>query len=177
MAEHNLFLGGGHTTNPDYAMFPAASITATQAVDAATHKNAQLVAINRIVDLTADDATRFYFDNNPTADDANEIWNVGIIPQGAIVLGYYYEIINPVTGLTLTFRVKNINSAATTNIAAGVSAAAATSGYVNSGAGLVGLMPYNHYLQIVPTAVPVGGIADLRLNVMAICIIPFSGQW
>ena len=28
MAEHNLFLGGGHTTNPDYAMFPAASITA-----------------------------------------------------------------------------------------------------------------------------------------------------
>lgn len=177
MAEHNLFLGGGRVANLDSAMFPSAAVSASEVIDAATHKGAQVVGINRILDFTNDAALVHYALNNASVDDANEVWNVGIIPKGAIVLGYYYEIITPVAGLTLTFRVKNINSAATTNIAAGVSAAAVTNSYVNAGAGLVGLMAYNHYLQVVPTAVPVGGIADLRLNVQAICIIPFSGEW
>jgi hypothetical protein len=177
MAEHNLFLGGGRVLNLDYAMFPAAAVTASQHLDIATHKAAQFTWLNRILDFTNDVALKDYVARNPTADDVNEVWNAAVIPAGSIVLGHWYRVATPVSGTTLTIRVKNLDSAATTNIATGVNAGTAAVGYVNSGAGLVGLFSFNHYLQVVPTAVPGGGIADLRVEVASLVITPFRGEW
>lgn len=177
MAEHNLFLGGGRSVSPDYSMYPAPAVTDEQIIDVATHKGAQFTWLNRIVDPTEDVALKDYIVNNPTADDAAEVWNLAVIPQGSIVLGYQYRIVTPVTGFTFTTRVKNINTAATTNISAAVDGGVAGTAYVNSGAGLVGQMPYNQYLQLVLSAVPVGGILGLRLEVGVLLVSPFRGQW
>lgn len=177
MAEHNLFLGGGRPSNGDFAMYPAKAVTASEALDMATHKSAQFSWLNRVVDPTQDVALKEYLRANPTADDAAEVWNIGVLPAGSIVIGHQYRVVNPVTGVTFTTRLKNINSGATTNISAAVDGGALGTAYVNSGAGLVGQLAYNHYLQLVLVAVPVGGIADLRIEVGSLLVTPFRGQW
>lgn len=177
MAEHNIYLGGGRVANLDYAMFPSAAVNATQEVQAATHKNAQYVWLNRILDPTNDKALGAYIAKTPTADDANEVWNSAVIPQSAIIHGHYYRIVTPVTGLVFTLRLKNIQTAAATVIAAAVSGAAVSEGWVSAGLGLVGLSPFNQLLQFVPTAVPVGGILGMRIEIGTLFTMPFRGQW
>lgn len=178
MAEHNLFLGGGRPNNGDFAMYPAKAVSASEALDVATHKGAQFTWLNRVIDPTKDVALKEYLRANPSADDALEVWNVGVIPAGSIVIGHQYRVVSPVTGLTFTTRLKNIQSAATTNISAGVDGGVAdATAYVNSGAGLVGQMAYNQYLQFVLAAVPVGGIMDMRIEVASLIVTPFRGEW
>lgn len=177
MAEHNLFLGGGRPNNGDFAMYPAKAITDSEALDVATHKGAQFTWLNRVIDPTRDVALKEYLRANPSADDALEVWNVGVIPAGSIVIGHQYRVISPVTGLTFTTRLKNIHTAATMNISAGVDGGVASSFYVDSGVGLVGQMAYNQYLQFVLAAVPVGGIMDMRIEVASLIVTPFRGEW
>ena len=177
MAEHNLFLGGGRPSNGDFAMYPAKAVTASEALDVATHKGAQFTWLNRVLDPTKDVALKEYLRANASADDANEVWNIGVIPAGSIVLGHQYRVVNPVTGLTFTTRLKNIQTAGTTNISAAVDGGVVGTAYVNSGAGLVGQMAYNQYLQFVLAAVPVGGIMDMRIEVASLIVTPFRGEW
>lgn len=122
---YDIYLGGGRTTNPDTRMFPSAPYDPLAAIKSADHKSPIAYALTRILDPSAtapvtvngavgDAALRNWIDfqslSVPLA--AGDILRVVPLPNGQLFDGFYWEVENPVAGVTFSVAFSRIGNGA-----------------------------------------------------------------
>lgn len=132
MATHELYIGGPPTRNYSQAMFPAVAFNEAAApfnqIGMAAHKGPIGYADTRLLDFGVDHALSEFVRENTVAQ--GDKLGVVLIPKNMLFMGFYYEIITPQAGLTLT---PSLRGKATVFTA--IDGSAAAKGFVAPGGG------------------------------------------
>lgn len=181
MAIHELYLGGGRTTNTNSAMFPAPTFTQDGTVRPTSHKGNVMFSLSRTFDFRDDRALVHYVKNNTLT--AGDYLGAVLIPDKTLLVGVYIEVERAVTGVTLLARLRDD---ASTLIATFDGGTVASGYYGAGGAALASGTPGNmvgvylndaDILDIELDALPVDGVQDLRFTVSPVVIDFKRGQW
>ena len=142
---YELYLGGPRQQNTDWAIFPAATFSASNtAALAPANKTPVIFGASRTLDFTNDVALNYFYATTLAAVPGfvtNDELGAIVIPGQSYFLGCFYSVNNPVTGGVFSLIVRT----AAQTIASGISTSAVTSGFV----------PYSGNGTVVPSTVSV----------------------
>lgn len=182
MAIHELYLGGGRTTNSDFAMFPSPTFSQSGTITAAAHKGSHpIYVLNRTLDFRDDPALVAYA-RGATFSAGDYLGSV-ITPDDTFILGCHLKVERAVTGVTLLVRLRQDASTLIATYDAGTAGSVfygmnGTQVATGTPAAVQGLYLNNSdIVDIELDALPVDGVQDLRVTVGVIVIDPRAGQW
>lgn len=183
MALYELYIGGPSTANAGRSMFPAVAFDEaakpfTQ-ISMAAHKGPIGFADKRCMDFGADHALQEFVRKTPAAQ--GDIIGACIIPKNNLFMGFYYKVVTPQAGLTLTPRLRGKATAFTA-----INCATVAEGFVEPGGGAIitegpvtmdGVQYDNKpdILDFTLTAFPAGGFGRLKLIITPILLTVDQG--
>jgi len=130
MAIHELYVGGPPSRNIGLSMYPAVPFSETDpaftGIGVAAHKGD---CDTRLLDFTGPDHALAEWLRNAVVAQGDKL-GVVIVPRNVLYMGFYYKIINPVAGLSLTPSLRGKALVYTA-----IDASAAAEGFVAPGAG------------------------------------------
>lgn len=187
MATHEIYVGGPPTRNYSQSMFPAVPFNEAAApfnqIGVAAHKGPIGYADTRLLDFSGDNALAEFLRENTVA--AADVLGVVLIPKNVILLGFYYRVITPKAGVTLTPRLRGkahtfaaIDGAAAGEgfyPASGVAAAAVTEGVIDLSAAVYDVKP--DMLDLTLTAIPAGGLSGFSLEISPVMLAVNTGGY
>lgn len=182
MAVYELYQGGARQQNADWAIFPAATFSASNvAAQAPANKTPVIFGAERTIDFTNDVALNYFY--NVTLAGAGPVTgdHVGavVIPSQSLLLGVWWKVNNPVTGSAFNLGIRVLGS---TLFASPQSAAAVASGFTPYSAAGTPAFPGTEYfatpdiLDVQFTTVPAGGLLALSLTVTPVYLNFQVGQ-
>ena len=125
---YELYLGGPRQQNTDWAIFPAATFSASNtAALAPANKVPVLFGASRTLDFTNDVALSYFYNTTLAAVPGfvtNDEIGAIVIPAQSLFLGCFYSVNNPVTGGVFSLIVR---TAAQTLLVLDISTSAAAS--------------------------------------------------
>lgn len=108
MSNFELYIGGPATRNQSLAMFPAVPFNAAQSpfnkIGVAAHKGPSCFNDKRVLDFSTDRALQEFARNNAVV--ATDVLGVVLVPRNILFMGFYYKVVKPQAGLTLTPRLR-----------------------------------------------------------------------
>ncbi len=185
MATHELYIGGPSTKNYSQAMFPAVPFVDTAApftlIGPAAHKGPIGYNDTRLLDFGADHALTEFSRNTTIAQ--GDVLGVVLIPKNMLFLGFYYKIVTPQAGLTLTPALRGNATAFTA-----ISGAAVAEGFVAPGGGALvteGIVSMaSVYFDIKPnmldltlTALPAGKLGSFKMIISPVLLSTAAGGY
>lgn len=187
MTIHRLYHAGGHTSNPDTAIFPAAEVTETNPVTRVSgHRENVGYGIERAIDTRKpvnygpsfgwrnQDAVRHYLNLNPVVVD--DTVQLVVIPPRTALQGIAWAVDEALVGVS--FDIEEVFSGAV--IATGLGAALGSDFVPAPIVGPPALPVWhdteNRIFQVRFTAVPAEGIEGLSFKISAVVFDPFTGK-
>jgi hypothetical protein len=185
MATHELYVGGPPTRKYSQAMYPAVAfndaIAPFNEIGPAAHKGPIGYNLTRRLDFSGDRALAEFLREN-TVTDA-DVLGLVIIPRCVLFLGFYYKVVTPKDGVTLTPRLRG----KATSFAA-IDASVAAEGFVAPGGGalvtegavtLAGVQfdIKPDILDMTLTAVPDSGLSGLVMIVSPVVLSTDAGGY
>jgi hypothetical protein len=135
MATHELYVGGPPTTNSGLGFYPAPAFNEAAApfttMEMAAHKGPNGYSDTRLLDFTGPDHALAHWVRNATIAQGDVLGAI-IITKNHLYLGFYYKVISPVAGLSITPRLRGKSLTYTA-----IDASAAAEGYVAPGSGAI----------------------------------------
>jgi hypothetical protein len=194
MATHELYVGGPSSQNYSRAMFPAvpfnASDDAFKRVTVAAHKGPTSYALSRVLDTT-DTAFAEYLRSHTVAQ--GDVIGSILIPQGTLVKGAWYRLVNPqgTATTTITPGVRGMAAASLPAIAAngaagtmgfchfGDSAWIAANGFVAVDGAAAGAVFFATpaILDLTLTTLPASKFGNMRLEISLLAENMYHGQF
>lgn len=192
MATHEIYVGGpgrgtgayGRSQYPAPTFNPASAVFKEMRVSA--HKGPAQFSLGRTLDFKNDHALAEYMRNlieagTPLA--AADILNLSVVPANTLQYGLFVAVENPVAGVTLTFSLSDGTTFGTA-VDAGVAGTMFVPhngiAWISDGAASLATAEFANVpkmLRATLTALPAGGIGDLRVRAEILLSELISGQY